>query len=80
MRWHLRGLWKNPDFMKVWLSHTISNTGNGITGIALPVIAVQTLAATPGQMSVLSALDGIVVLLFGLLAGVWVDRLRRRPV
>ena len=80
MRWQLRGLWNNPDFMKVWLSHTISNTGNGITGIALPVIAVQVLAATPGQMSVLSALDGIVVLLFGLLAGVWVDRLRRRPV
>src|SRR6516164_7005335 len=80
MRWQLRGLWNNPDFMKVWLSHTISNIGNGITGIALPVIAVQMLAATPGQMSVLSALDGIVVLLFGLLAGVWVDRLRRRPV
>ncbi len=80
MRWHLRGLWKNSDFMKVWLSHTISNIGNGITGIALPVIAVQALAATPGQMSILSALDGIVVLLFGLLAGVWVDRLRRRPV
>ena len=80
MRWQLRGLWKNPDFMKVWLSHTVSNIGNGITGIALPVIAVTALAATPGQMSVLSALDGFVVLLFGLLAGVWVDRLRRRPV
>ena len=80
MRWPLRGLWNNPDFMKVWLGHTVSNIGNGITGIALPVIAVQMLAATPGQMSVLSALDGIVVLLFGLLAGVWVDRLRRRPV
>lgn len=62
------------------MSHTISNIGNGITGIALPVIAVQILAATPGQLGVLSALDGIVVLLFGLLAGVWVDRLRRRPV
>lgn len=80
MRWQIRGLWKNPDFMKVWLSHTISNMGNGITGIALPVIAVQILAATPGQLGVLSALDGMVVLLFGLLAGVWVDRLRRRPV
>lgn len=80
MRWQFRGLWKNPDFMKVWLSHTISNIGNGITGIALPVIAVTALAATPEQMSVLSALDGVVVLLFGLLVGVWVDRLRRRPV
>ena len=80
MRWQPRGLWKNPDFMKVWLSRTISNLGNGITGIALPVIAVQVLAATPAQMSILSALDGMAVLLFGLLAGVWIDRLRRRPV
>lgn len=80
MRRQSRGLFHNPDFMKLWLSHTISNIGNGITGIALPVIAVQLLAATPVQMSILSALDGIVVLLFGLLAGVWVDRLRRRPV
>ncbi|MGH2495864.1 MAG: MFS transporter [Ktedonobacteraceae bacterium] len=80
MRWQLRGLWKNPDFMKVWLSRTVSNLGNGITGIALPVIAVQVLAATPAQMSILSALNGAAVLLFGLIAGVWVDRLRRRPV
>ncbi len=66
--------------MKVWLSRTISNLGNGITGIALPVIAIQVLAATPAQMSILSALNGMAVLLFGLMAGVWIDRLRRRPV
>src|ERR1700682_4051220 len=78
MGWQLQGLWKNPDFMKVWLSRTISNLGNGITGIALPVIAVQVLNATPAQMSILSALNGMAVLLFGLLAGVWIDRLRRR--
>ena len=80
MRWQLQGLWKNPDFTKVWLSRTISNLGNGITGIALPVIAVQVLAATPAQMSILSVLNGMAVLLFGLLAGVWIDRLRRRPI
>ncbi|HVB72920.1 MAG TPA: MFS transporter [Ktedonobacteraceae bacterium] len=80
MRWQRQGLWKNPDFMKVWLSRTISNLGNGITGIALPVIAVQVLNATPAQMSILSALNGMAVLLFGLIAGVWIDRLRRRPV
>lgn len=66
--------------MKVWLSRTISNLGNGITGIALPVIAIQVLAASPAQMSILGALNGMAVLLFGLLAGVWIDRLRRRPV
>ena len=80
MRWQPRGLWKNPDFRKVWLSRTISNMGNAITGIALPVIAIQILSATPGQISVLSALDGMAVLLFGLAAGVWVDRVRRRSL
>ncbi len=80
MHWQQRGLWKNPDFMKVWLSRTISNMGNEITGIALPVIAIQVLSATPGQISLLSALNGMAVLLFGPVAGVWVDRVRRRPL
>ncbi|HJT55849.1 MAG TPA: MFS transporter [Ktedonobacteraceae bacterium] len=80
MRWQPRGLWKNPDFRKVWLSRTISNMGNEITGVALPVIAIQVLSATPEQISVLSALNGMAALLFGLAAGVWVDRVRRRPL
>ena len=42
-----RGLWHNPDFRKLWLGRTISNMGNGITGIALPLTAVLALAATP---------------------------------
>lgn len=80
MRWRLQGLWKNPDFLKLWLGRTISNMGNGITGIALPLTAVLVLSATPAQMGIIGALEGISVLLFGLIAGVWVDRLRRRPV
>ncbi|HLJ34436.1 MAG TPA: MFS transporter [Ktedonobacteraceae bacterium] len=80
MRWHLQGLWKNSDFLKLWLGRTISNMGNGITGIALPLTAVLVLSATPAQMGIIGALEGISVLLFGLIAGVWVDRLRRRPV
>jgi MFS family permease len=44
------------------------------------VVAIQVLAATPAQMSILGALNGMAVLLFGLLAGVWIDRPRRRPV
>src|SRR5579885_1169024 len=80
MRWQLRGLWKNPDFMKLWAARSVSNLGNWITGIALPLTAVLVLSATPAQMSILGALNGIAVLLFGLVAGVWVDRLRRRPI
>jgi len=74
------GLWKNSDFVKLWLGQTVSHFGSGITGIALPLTAVLILAATPVQMGILGALDGVSVLVIGLLAGVWVDRVRRRPL
>src|SRR5437764_13279248 len=77
---YLTGLWKNPDFVKLWLGQTVSLFGSGITGIALPLTAVLALAATPTQMGILGALDGIAVLVIGLLAGAWVDRVRRRPL
>jgi MFS family permease len=80
MRRYLTGLWKNSDFVKLWLGQTVSNFGSGITGIALPLTAVLVLAATPAQMGILGAVDGVSVLLIGLLAGVWVDRVRRRPL
>ena len=74
------GLWKNSDFVRLWLGQTVSHFGSGITGIALPLTAVLILAATPVQMGILGALDGVSVLVIGLLAGVWVDRVRRRPL
>lgn len=80
MKWQPKGLWQNKDFVKIWSGQTISNFGSGITGIALPLTAVIVLSATPAQMGILSALESVSVLVFGLLAGVWVDRLRRRPI
>ncbi len=80
MKWHANGLWNNGDFVKLWIGHTISNFGSGITSLALPLTAILVLSATPAQMGLLSALGGISVVVFGLLAGVWVDRLRRRPI
>src|SRR5437763_1154464 len=74
------GLWKNSDFVKLWLGRAVSNFGSGITGIALPLTAVLVLAATPAQLGILGALDGVSVLVIGLLVGVWVDRVRRRPL
>lgn len=76
----LKGLWNHPDFVKLWIGQTVSDLGNGITGIALPLTAVLILDATPAQMGILSALEGIAALLVGLFAGVWADRLRRRPI
>jgi predicted MFS family arabinose efflux permease len=74
------GLWANPDFVKLWAGQTVSKFGTHITSAAMAATAVLVLQATPAQMGLLNALAGLPVLLFSLLAGVWVDRLRRRPI
>ncbi len=73
-------LWQHADFRKLWAGQTISLFGSQITLLALPVAATLTLHASPWQMGVLRAVSTLPALLFGLLVGVWVDRLRRRPM
>ncbi len=57
-----------------------SQFGSGITWLAIPIIGAVLLEATAIQMGLLSAAGTLPYLLFGLLAGAWVDRLRKRPV
>ncbi len=76
----LRGLWRQPDFLKLWTGQTISELGSRITREGLPLAAVLVLEATPAQMGLLTAIGSVAILLAGLPAGVWVDRLRRKPV
>jgi MFS family permease len=73
-------LWRHPDFMKLWTGQTVSQFGSMVTRDALPLIGVLVLRATPWQMGLLSAAGLAPVLFIGLLAGAWVDRLRRRPI
>src|ERR1700683_3331878 len=70
----------NPDFRKLWIGQAISQIGSNITGVGLPLTAVLVLKASPLQMGFLSGAGAAVVLIFGLFAGAWVDRLRRRPI
>jgi MFS family permease len=74
------GLWRHPEFRSLWAGQTVSAFGSEITTVALPLTAAVTLQATPGQMGVLRAAEFLPPVLVGLVAGVWVDRLRRRPV
>jgi len=80
MRLSFKGLWRHPDFLKLWSGQTISLFGSQITFLALPITAALVLQATPAQMGFLAAAEMAPSLLVGLFAGVWVDRLRRRFV
>ncbi len=80
MREGFTGLWRRPDFLKLWAGQTTSEFGSQMTVLALPLVAAIILQASPTQMGVLVALETVPVLLLGLAAGVWVDRLRRRPL
>src|SRR5919202_1896554 len=80
MRMLSAGLWRNADFLKLWIAQAISLLGSAVSFLALPLIAVSFLHATPVQMGVLPTVNTLPALLLGLFAGVWVDRHRRRPI
>ena len=74
------GLRIRRDFAKLWAGQTISEVGSRITREGLPLTALLTLNASAGQMGLLSAISSASVLVFGLGAGVAVDRWKKRPV
>lgn len=76
----LSGLWRQPDFLKLWGGQAISQVGSQLSMLALPLLAVLTLGATPAQMGLLVAAETAPFLLAGLAAGAWIDRRRRRPI
>ena len=73
-------LWGHPDFLKLWGGETVALFGIQVAALAVPLTAALTLGASPVQMGILSALSTAPSLLFGLFAGAWADRLRRRPI
>ncbi len=73
-------LWRNGDFLKLWTAKTVSDFGSMVSGVALSFTAVLLLKATPAQLSLLMVANLLPRFLIGLIAGVWVDRLRRRPL
>jgi MFS family permease len=78
-RW-LNGLWRNPDFVKLWGSLTITHFGGQITFLALPLTAALVLNASPFEVGVLTALEALPYPILGLFAGVLVDRARKLPI
>ncbi|HEY3179406.1 MAG TPA: MFS transporter [Casimicrobiaceae bacterium] len=75
-----QGLWRSPDFRRLWTSLTITAFGAQITNLALPLTAALLLQATPFQMGVLVALETLPFALVSLHAGVLLDRVRKLPI
>ncbi|HEX9494659.1 MAG TPA: MFS transporter [Candidatus Limnocylindria bacterium] len=73
-------LWKHSDFLKLWTGQTVSRLGSVVTRTALPLVALLALGAGPLELAYLVIAASAAVLLVGLVAGAWVDRLRRRPI
>jgi MFS family permease len=75
-----RALWRNGAFTRLWTAATISIFGSLLTRLALPLVAIYVLSAGPVEIALVRTMDLAAGLAVGLVAGAWVDRLRRRPV
>lgn len=71
-------LLRQPEFLKFWAAQSISQLGDQITYLALPLVAVLTLDASAAQMGLLTAAELMPHLLFSLAAGVWIERRANR--
>ncbi len=74
------GLWRHRDFLAFWGSETISQVGSQVTFLALPLVAILVLEESTFRVAALTTVGFVPFLLFTLPAGVWVDRMRRRPI
>ena len=78
--WPTGGLWRHRDFLKLWSAETVSQFGSQVGQLALPLVAILVLDASAFEVAALATVEFLPFILFTLPAGVWVDRLPRRPI
>ncbi|MGY4644912.1 MFS transporter [Cellulomonas sp. URHB0016] len=71
---------ESRGFTRLWTASTVSSFGTYVTILAVQVLVVDVLHGDPLDVGLVNAARWLPYLLFGLLAGVLVDRVRRRPV
>jgi MFS family permease len=69
----------NRDFLKLWSGQALSLLGTAVTQLALPTAAIKLLGAGAFEVGMLGMLQYLAFPTLGLFAGVWVDRLAKRP-
>jgi MFS transporter, DHA3 family, macrolide efflux protein len=75
----LRTPLRRPDFRRLWLAQTISDLGDGLTNLALMLLALK-LSGSPAAVAAILILLEVPQVTLGLAAGVFVDRWERRRV
>jgi predicted MFS family arabinose efflux permease len=74
------GLWRQRDFGLFWTGESISEVGNSITIVVVPLAAIEILHASTFIITVLNAAVWLPWLIIGIPAGAWVDRLPPKPL
>lgn len=70
----------DTPFRRYWAAAAISSFGTAVTTVAMPVLVVQELHASPFSVGLVTAAQFLPYALLGLVAGAYTDRWRRRPI
>jgi len=69
-----------PWFGRFWAASAVSDLGTQVTVVAVPVLVLTTMGGSATDVGLVSAARWLPYLVFGVLVGVMVDRVRRRPL
>lgn len=75
-----RRLIHDPGFLRLWVAETVSHLGSNFSNLAMPIVAIQLLNASPMEIALINLADTLPFLLLSLLVGALIDRLPRRGV
>jgi MFS family permease len=72
--------WRNPHLARLLAATGISEFGTEVSNLAMPLTAITVLHASIFEVAALTACMFFPSAAFGLFAGAWVDRARKRPL
>jgi predicted MFS family arabinose efflux permease len=73
-----KGMGRN--FSLLWAAQAVSLVGSEISAVAIPLFAIGMLGFDAAELGILLALQGVPPVIFGVFAGVWVDRISQRSL
>lgn len=75
-----QSLLRQHNFFNLLAAQTVSQLGNQVSSLALPLLAILVVRASPFEVAMVGAVQLLPFLILSLPAGVWADRLPRRTI